>query len=623
MTSIVGGIAGKLAFEGATVTQSEALALVSSAPHRALAGSEIINVGSGYLVTLYLHGDDRVPHPTVQTHDTRYSAVIHGAIHNTDEVFSLLGLNGTAAEVTAEELLVAAFLQWGERCPLYLIGDYAFAIWDADRAELFCARDAIGIKPFYYFYGDGVFLFGSEIDQVATLPEARSTLDYSTILDFSQDRSSSREATFFRDIRRLKGAHCMRVSPAGVRQFRYWNPVNLPSLELDSLDDYVTEFEKLLKEAIRVRMPETDGKLGVLLSGGVDSASVVAGIRQISGGAADGGKLLALSLGFAGLPCDESRTILANAQLLRVDVHLHQHKPFSGSDLREAIKQTLALPESVTTRAYAELFDYARKNHLNVVMGGWGADDWLGAWDGGYRDLLTGGQLRALSLLFKREVSCSGFLPAIRKFLSECIRDPMARQIKRLVSASGLPLFAGRANYVGEFDREGWKRVTKWNQYQWLNSPMFAINCEMQELSAVRRGIETRFPYNDRRIVEFGLRLPPRLFATSTFNKPVIRGFLARRVPEIDARMYSDPEGSPIYWQCLRHLYRAGDYELSLLSREFHLDPQWINSLIDPLKNPQYDAEKIPDLVRKQWNSYTCGVWLDNFSPIKRVTESL
>jgi len=503
-----------------------------------------------------------------------------------------------------------------------MIGDYAFAIWDAESEQLFCARDAIGIKPFYYFFCDGVFIFGSELDQVATYSKARSTLDYPHIFNFSQDRTDSREATFFSKIRRLKPAHCMQVSSTGIRQSRYWDPVNMPLLELNSLEEYVNNFAALLTEAIRVRMPGPAEKLGVLLSGGVDSTSVVAGIRQLAGDASNGDQLLALSLGFADLPCDESATIRDNAKRLGLNVYLHQHKPLKGADVREAIAQTFAPPESVTARAYGELFNYARKNHIRVVMGGWGADDWLGAWQGVYRDLLATRQFRALSRVVQRDVSNAGLRATLAALLKECTRDPIARQLKRWVLAGRLPLFAERANYIKDFDKAGWKSVSQWNQYRWLNSSMFASNCEMQELSAARRGIETRYPFNDRRIVEFGLRLPPGIFAKSARNKPSIRMLVARWVPEIRSSAYTDPEGSSIYWQSLRQLYSDGEFDLSRLGRHFRQSSRWSRDLAEPLDNPLYDAKLTPDIVRKQWNSYTCGLWLDYFSHRNRYDTS-
>jgi asparagine synthase (glutamine-hydrolysing) len=613
MTSVTGGIAGWITFNGRPVTGEEAASLVNATPHRGPAGSDMVHVEAGVLVTLYLCREEQKKRPSEPVTAVKYTAVIHGTIHNEDQLRSILGGRSTPAPLTTEELVIAAYKRWGDRCPDYLVGDYSFAIWDAEKQELFCARDAVGIKPLYYFYGEGVFLFGSEIDQVATFPGARRHIDYSHILSFSQDRPNCRETTFFTGIKRLPAAHSMRVSSAGIHQFRYWNPVALPALELDSPEEYENAFEDIFTEAIRVRMPQAGEKLGVLLSGGVDSASVVAGIRQISGDIGHSDRLLALSLGFAELPCDETRTIRANAKVLGVNVHLHQHTPLTGPRIREAIGQSLATPESVIAIAYGELFKYAQKNRITVVMGGWGADDWLGTWQGSYRDLLTSGHFRQLAHAVNRGLLGNGLRSTLRELVMECIRDPLARQIKRWAMTSRLPLFTERANHVRELDKADWKFISHWNQYRWLNSPMFALNCEMQELCAARQGIDARYPYNDRRIVEFGMRLPPHIVAGSATNKPLIRDFLARRVPDLDARCYSDPEGSPIYWQTLRKLYTDGDFDLSPLKRKYQLDSQWANKLTAPLDNPVYQAETMPHLVRKMWSSYTYGVWLDDF----------
>src|SRR4028118_649697 len=85
-------------------------------------------------------------------------------IDNRDELIEVLGLTDHPAEkITDSQLILAAYERWGDRCPEYLLGDFAFAIWDRRQQQLFCARDHMGVKPFYYYHSDRLLVFASEI----------------------------------------------------------------------------------------------------------------------------------------------------------------------------------------------------------------------------------------------------------------------------------------------------------------------------------------------------------------------------------------------------------------------------------------------------------------------------
>jgi asparagine synthase (glutamine-hydrolysing) len=93
-------------------------------------------------------------------------------IDNRDELISALGLTDRRpAQITDSELILSAFVKWGEHCPEKLLGDFAFAIWVGHRRQLFCARDHFGVKPFYYYLSDKMFAFASEIKAIVSLSE--------------------------------------------------------------------------------------------------------------------------------------------------------------------------------------------------------------------------------------------------------------------------------------------------------------------------------------------------------------------------------------------------------------------------------------------------------------------
>jgi len=263
--------------------------------------------------------------------------------------------------------------------------------------------------------------------------------------------------------------------------------------------------------------------------------------------------------------------------------------------------------------AYGELFNQARQRDVRVVMGGWGADDWLGRYYGMYYDLLAGGHRQQLLAKLIGEVRAVGPSRVLADICAELVRDPGARQLKRLFVKSGLPLFPQRGNYVEDFDATGWHSLMKWSQYRWLTSSLFVLNAEMQECSAARYGVDTRYPYNDRRIVEFGLSLGTEVFTASAMKKPLVRGALTRLAPQLANTAYSNPEGSAIYWQTINGLSRNGDYQLDALRRYLDLPESYGRELEEAAAVAVFDDSLHTGLARRQSNSYGASLWLENF----------
>ena len=164
---------------------------------------------------------------------------------------------------------------WGERSVEHLLGDFTFAVWDGPRQHLFCARDQLGVRPFFYAQCGRTIVFSNTLDAVRHYPAVSRELNESTIADFllfgvNQDPAT----TSFRDIRRLAPAHSITWSKDSTRCRRYWTlPIDEP-LFLKSADEYSDRFTELLRTAVRDRL-RTD-RVGVLMSGGIDSPTLAA-----------------------------------------------------------------------------------------------------------------------------------------------------------------------------------------------------------------------------------------------------------------------------------------------------------------------------------------------------------
>ena len=186
------------------------------------------------------------------------------------------GPHGSVTEQAGDlELILRAYSLWGERCVEHLLGDFMFAVWDGPRQRLFCARDHLGVKPFYYAQCGAAIVFSNTLDCVRWHPAVSRELNDSAIADFllfgvNQDPAS----TAFRDIRRLAPAHSIMWSTHQTRCQRYWSlPIDEP-LFLKSADEYSERFTELLRTSIRDRL--RTGQVGILMSGGIDSPTLAA-----------------------------------------------------------------------------------------------------------------------------------------------------------------------------------------------------------------------------------------------------------------------------------------------------------------------------------------------------------
>src|ERR1700722_8517306 len=132
-------------------------------------------------------------------------------IDNRTELIESLRLRKPHDEITDSSLILEAYKKWGEESPAHLVGDFAFAIWDRRNDKIFCARDAMGVKSFYYFLSDKVFVFASEIKAINRFPEVPRRLNEVRVLDHLVNLFEDRTITFYKDILRLPPAMTLSV----------------------------------------------------------------------------------------------------------------------------------------------------------------------------------------------------------------------------------------------------------------------------------------------------------------------------------------------------------------------------------------------------------------------------
>ncbi len=233
---------------------------------------------------------DRQP---LQSHDGRFTLVADIRLDNRDELTTTLDL----APADSRQLCDAAILlkcieRWGEDAVDRLVGDFAFALWDASAQKLFLARDFIGQRPLHYHRGQGLFAFASmpkglhALAAVPYAPDEQAIAELVTLMPQSGPRS------FFKHIDRVMPAHIVTVTQHGLLSRRYWHPQR-PSAQRGASGDYVEGLRRHLDQATQSRLRGANGIVGSHLSAGFDSSAVTATAARLL--APGGGKVVAFT----------------------------------------------------------------------------------------------------------------------------------------------------------------------------------------------------------------------------------------------------------------------------------------------------------------------------------------
>ena len=202
-------------------------------------------------------------------------------IDNRDELSKELDIDDKE-EVSDSYFILKAYQMWGEDCPDKLLGDFAFAIWDKNEEKLFCARDHMGVKPFYYYLSDEMFVFGTEIKALFCVPGVPHELNEKKVALFLMANDSfEKKLTFYENINSLNSAHFLILDKYGIKIKRYWKLNPKSKIIRDSDEDYADAFYEIFAEAVKCRL-RSYIPIGVMLSGGLDSSSVACMARKLN-----------------------------------------------------------------------------------------------------------------------------------------------------------------------------------------------------------------------------------------------------------------------------------------------------------------------------------------------------
>ena len=497
-------------------------------------------------------------------------------------------------------LILHAYAAWGPECIEHLRGDFAFGIWDSAAKTLFCARDHFGIKPFYYADLKNIFLFSNTLNCLRKHPSVTDELNETAIGDFLLfGLNYNKATTSFRDIQRLPPAHSLLVSRDTLQTRCYWRPPTEGRIRYARAEDYVDRFNELLKSAVADRL--RSDRVGILLSGGLDSGSVAAVASEISRSCGGIPELRSYTIGYDSQMADNegahARTLADYLGIPNNFLSLEQIGLFDKWD-----DATYRFPEPIDSPLSAGLFEQFRviAADCRVALSGEGADNLMYFQMQPYiKDLRRSGQWSRLIaetawFLWIRPLPWLGVARRVQSLVSEIIRG------------TGFPRWI-----APEFARRA-RLATRWKEHRGLVIPSephlarpkahaslllphWTTMFELQDPGVTHYPVEVEYPFLDLRMVDYLLSIPAFPWI---YKKKLIRKAMFGRLPE---NLRLRPK-TPLSVDPISRKTRHGDKE-------------WMNWLrlqgqICEFVRPSMLAPFCDTLGSEQFRPYCLDLWL-------------
>lgn len=485
----------------------------------------------------------------------RYWIVLNGEIFNYRELRELLIKKGFTFRTTSDtEVLVQLYSAFGKDCLGMLNGQFAFAIWDTLKEELFLARDRIGIRPLFYHSSERGFSFASEIKSLLAQKDISPQLSYRNLAQIYTFWTAITPGTAFRDIFELSPGHYMVYNRNGITIKQFWNLDYTGSNRQLNFYDAVGQLDELLRDAVRIRL-RADVEVAAYLSGGIDSSSTVALIKDI-----EPGVLNTFSIGFEDSNFDE--TSYQNEAVRFLDTK-HRSITCSSEEISESFPRVVWHCETPVTRTAPApmllLSGLVRRNNIKVVITGEGADEMLAGYDifkeakirrfwANQPDSAL--RPRLLTKLYPYLPQMKQANPAILKmfygykldetdnpFYSHLLRWNNSNHIKKHF-AGGIRSELDGYSILEELEGKLPSEFGKWDyleKAQWLETSIFMsgyLLSSQGDRMAMANSVEGRYPFLDYRVIEFCNSLPGDFKLHSLDEKYILKRMMKNRIPE-------------------------------------------------------------------------------------------
>jgi asparagine synthase (glutamine-hydrolysing) len=488
---------------------------------------------------------------TLPYHDIRAGLTItlDAIIDNRADLCDRLCIEPTRRDSLPDSrLIMLSYQKWGQDCPQYILGDYAFVIWDEMRQKMFCAVDPTGTRAFYYFWSKGLFAFSTLIRPLFILPEIVKKYNETWIADFLAIPSVMHQMdpgiTLYEHIYLLPAGHTLTVGPGGVKKQVYWQVGRQTELKLSSDAQYEEAFREVLGEAVRCRLRSTS-RVGVMMSGGLDSTAVAClAARELAGS----DRLLAFNARPAsayqdwlpsGWIADETPYIEAVREHSgNIDVIYcrseGQHPLIGTNRLLSILEQPYKIFENLFW--LDDIMDRASELNVGVILEG-GAGNATISWGERLPYLLSlyrkGKWLRLFSESCAVARSQRRPLRALCRLFRELLHVPEERPFKIHSLSPINPNYAGRTNVAERFRQDPFKRMDSLEtRKELLSLASFSHLGVIATKLGLAHQMAWRDPTMDKRVIEFCLSVPEGQYVRDGRERDLIRRAMEGIIPD-------------------------------------------------------------------------------------------
>jgi asparagine synthase (glutamine-hydrolysing) len=493
--------------------------------------------------------------------DGSVQLVFNGEIYNFLELReALIGKGHLFRGHSDSEVIVHAYEEWGEDFLTHLQGMFAIGLWDRKKRTLIIARDRLGIKPLYYYFRQGKMAFASEIKSLLLIPEIGRGVNLQALYYYLGYEFVPGPLTMFEGIYKLPPGHSLLFSAGAIEQKAYWE-LNLPETSL-TREEAVREMRSLLQETVRKHLI-SDVPLGVFLSGGLDSSTLVALMRQLG---VD--PLRTFSIGYP----DPSFGELPYAELVAKRFET-QHTVLmipevTLKDLEEAVWH---LDEPMTDLSAIPLYLVCReaKKYVTVCLSGEGGDEIFAGYDR-FKASKADQYYRFLPPFLREKV----IYPLIEALPDQPQKKGIVNVLKRFIEGSHLPLDGGHLRWQyfsssvqdARLFNDRFKKQVAMDPFaplrEWRSRIPGARRLDQEIVIDLRfsmpdsvlmkvdkmsmaHALEIRVPFLDHRFVEFVASLPGdwklKGFRTKAIFREALRGLLPDQIVWRGKQGYSLP----------------------------------------------------------------------------------
>lgn len=462
----------------------------------------------------------------------------NGEVYNYLELREQLEHDGFTFSTSGDtEVILAAYLRWGERCVEHFIGMWAFAIWDGRSRTLFCSRDRFGIKPFHYAQRDGSLYAASEIKAIQQCPLYRGGLNEAQIArGLYMGWMHHHEETYFQDIKALPASHNLRWHDNQITVWHYAGIDTVPASA--TFDDSVSTFRSLFLDSVRLTA-RRDVPMGVCLSGGLDSTSIACALASST----DELEVRTFTAYYDGPGQVDERPYIDHVLRAYPQIKPAYISP-TDADVAASIDRIVHMMDApMPSSSYVSQYfvmQLAASHGVKVVLDGQGSDEILGGYmHSAYRVFTDAIRDRGLvdavrdqlAHVQRQHFSASKSVNVFAKSMLAALRDEPSMTSLELRNAFPWVLAMAPSDVGMRIDMPRGSRLNAFLS-NLIHVTLLPTLLHTEDLNSMAFSIESRVPFLDHRLVQACFHMPTDHKVYRGETKRVLRAAMRGIVPD-------------------------------------------------------------------------------------------